>query len=83
MAPESWIVLFLFYITHGCAISNINNDLSSFIVTEKTWAYLTIKQLLDKAEVTDNSTIQLQMKERALELSLKVNIILQIQCHVD
>ena len=39
---------------------------------EKTWAYLTIKQLLEKAELSDNSTAVLEMKQTALELSLKV-----------
>ena len=43
-----------------------------YFALEKTWAYLTIKQLLEKSEVTDNITIKSEMKERALELSLKV-----------
>lgn len=44
-------------------------------ITEKTWAYLTIKQLLEKADITDNYTAQAQMKQQALELSLKYNFV--------
>ena len=42
------------------------------IFVEKTWAYLTIKQLLEKAGISDNFTAQAEMKQRALDLSLKV-----------
>ena len=41
-------------------------------VAEKTWAYLTIRQMLEKYELTDNVTVKEELKERALELSLKV-----------
>ena len=42
-------------------------------VAEKTWAYLTIRQMLEKYELADNITVKEELKERALELSLKVN----------
>lgn len=44
-------------------------------ITEKIWAYLTIKQLLEKSIGETDSTVKEDMKKRALELSLKVHFI--------
>lgn len=41
---------------------------------EKTWAYLTIQQLLDKADSLDDSEQKNQTKKEALDLALQVNI---------
>ncbi|KAL4227174.1 Inter-alpha-trypsin inhibitor heavy chain [Mactra antiquata] len=47
-------------------------DIEDFYeITEKTWAYLTIKQLLKRAEGEDNTTIIDDLKARAKELALK------------
>ena len=48
-------------------------DISDFqTITEKTWAYLTIKQLLNRAEGEPNRTAVEVMKSKAKELSLQV-----------
>lgn len=43
-------------------------------ITEKIWAYLTIKQLLEKSVGETDPTVKEDMKKQALELSLKVTI---------
>ena len=42
-------------------------------ITEKVWAYLTIKQLLEKMTATENSEEKENYKEEILKLSLKVS----------
>lgn len=43
-------------------------------ITEKIWAYLTIKQLLEKSVGEKDPTVKEDIKKQALELSLKVTI---------
>ena len=43
-------------------------------ITEKVWAYLTIKGLLKKAMATENETLKEGYNKRVLELSLKVRL---------
>lgn len=43
-------------------------------ITEKIWAYLTIKQLLEKSVGEKDLTVKEDIKKQALELSLKVTI---------
>ena len=42
--------------------------------TERLWAYLTIKKLLDKRVESDNPEEKKQAEAKALALSLKVSI---------
>lgn len=44
-------------------------------ITEKTWAYLTIKQLLERSEAEENTTVIDDLKTRAKELALKVGLL--------
>lgn len=44
-------------------------------ITEKTWAYLSIKQLIERATGEPNTTAAHVMKERAKELSLKYGFV--------
>ena len=41
-------------------------------ITEKIWAYLTIKQLLQRSVAETETEVKERLKEQALELSLKV-----------
>lgn len=41
-------------------------------ITEKIWAYLTIKQLLEKSIGETDSTTKEELKNKALQLSLQV-----------
>jgi hypothetical protein len=43
-------------------------------ITEKTWAYLTIKQLLYRADGEIDDTVKEALQSRAKELSLQVHI---------
>ena len=44
-------------------------------ITEKVWAYLTIKELLKKELATDNEELKEGYNRRVLELSLRVNVL--------
>ena len=43
-------------------------------VAEKMWAYLTIRQMLQRRLGEDNLLKKQQMKDRAIELAMKVRI---------
>lgn len=45
-------------------------------ITERIWAYLTIKQLLESAIEVDNAEEKTQLNQKALDLSLKVYIVI-------
>lgn len=42
-------------------------------ITEKLWAYLTIKQLLDKAEIAEDENSKNELKMKAKQLALQVS----------
>ncbi|XP_029646351.1 inter-alpha-trypsin inhibitor heavy chain H3 isoform X2 [Octopus sinensis] len=44
-------------------------------IPEKLWAYLTIKQILDQMTASDNQTEKDELKNRAIELSLKYKFV--------
>ncbi|CAC5406521.1 unnamed protein product [Mytilus coruscus] len=44
-------------------------------ITERIWAYLTIKQLLESAIAVDNAEEKIQLNQRALDLSLKYKFV--------
>lgn len=41
-------------------------------IVEKTWAYLTIKKLLEEELITENDLLQAEIKNDAIDLALKV-----------
>uniref|UniRef100_A0A0L8FLN6 VWFA domain-containing protein n=1 Tax=Octopus bimaculoides TaxID=37653 RepID=A0A0L8FLN6_OCTBM len=51
-------------------------------ILEKLWAYLTIKQILDQMTASGNQTEKDELKNRVIELSLKVRLetLLMISC---
>ena len=46
--------------------------------TERLWAYLTIKKLMDKMVESDDAEEKAQAKAKALELSLRVKALLSL-----
>ncbi|XP_015836286.1 inter-alpha-trypsin inhibitor heavy chain H4 isoform X1 [Tribolium castaneum] len=62
------------FCTNGC-IEFETDETESDVSLERLWAYLTVKQLLDEAETSENGT---ELTKKALDLALKYSFVTSV-----